>query len=115
MPKSVCVAGVSVSVEELLPVVGSVPLVNKTFAVLARLPVAAASTVPLTVIVRKLPAPAGMLTPVYERLLPAEAFVPQVAVPLATQLIVVTVIAAGIVSTTVPVAVAFPLFLTVIE
>jgi hypothetical protein len=56
--------------------------------------------------VRKFPAPAGILTPVKDKLLPAEAFAPQVAVPLAAQLIVTPVIDAGITSTT-PAPIAF--------
>ena len=100
--KSVFGAGVSVSVAKLLPGVGSVcPDPAVTVAVFARSPVAAALTVPLTVMVTKLPLPALILTPVNDTVLPPGlTLVPQTAVPLATQLVVTPVIAAGTVSAT---------------
>src|SRR5438128_520189 len=116
MARSVSGFGVSVSVAVLLPGVGSVwPAPTVTVAVLTRLPIVAALIVPLTVMVSEFAAPAAMLTLVNERALPAEPFVPQLAEPLATQVIVVPVIDAGIVSATeTPVAFDGPLLLTTI-
>ena len=76
------------------------PAPAATEAVLSRFPVAAASMVPFIVMVRKLVPPTGILTPVKRRLLPVDASVPQLAVPLAKQLIVTPVMAAGMVSVT---------------
>ena len=114
MPRFVTNAGVSVSVAESLPGVGSVcPAPAVTVAVFTRLPVAAGLTVPLIVMVRKLPAPALMFTPVNDTALPADALVPQLAVPLATQFAVTPVIFAGTVSATLaPVAFPGPALLT---
>ena len=67
---------------------------------LTSVPVVPGSTVPLIVIVRLWPAPAGTLAPVNATLLPAEAFVPQLAEPAAVQLAVTPVMLAGTVSLT---------------
>src|SRR5947208_2368381 len=74
-------AGVSVSVELLLPPLGSVvPDGGVTVAVLTRLAVAEARAVPVTVKITELPAPAAMLT-VAARLLP-EPVAPEVTAAL---------------------------------
>ena len=66
-------------------------------------------------IVIKLPAPTGILTPVNERLLPTEPFVPQLAVPLGTHVITGDKIVPGIESATLaPTAFDGPRFETVI-
>jgi hypothetical protein len=66
-----------------------------TVAVLLIVPVALGSTMPLIVSVRLLPAPAPMLAPVNDTLLPAVAFVPHAAVPAVAQLTLTPVIVAG--------------------
>ena len=116
MPRFVCGAGVSVSVAELLPGVGSVcPPPAVTVAVFTRSPVALGLTVPLTVMVRKLPAPVLMFTPVKDTALPTEALAPQLAVPVATQFAVTPVMFAGTASATLaPVAFDGPVLLTTI-
>ena len=115
MERSVWALRVSVSVAVLLPGDGSTcPAPTMTVAELTRLPVLAEFTVPPTVTVKKLAAPAGRLMPVKSRLLPADAFVPQLAVPLATQLIVAPMMAAGMASVMLaPVAFAGPALETV--
>src|SRR6185369_9994415 len=116
MLKSATGAGVSVSVEVLLPGVGSVvPVGGVTVAVLTRLPVAAAEAVPLTVKTMKLPAPAAMFT-VALRLLP-EPLPPLVtaAVPVAADVQVTPLKIAGMVSAIeAPVTLLGPVFRTVI-
>ena len=69
-------------------------------AVLTRLPMAPALTVPFTVMVTKLVEPLLMPMPVKDTALPFEVLVPQLAVPEATQLALTPVIAAGTVSAT---------------
>jgi hypothetical protein len=116
MTKSATGAGVSVSVELLLPGVGSVvPAGGVTVAVLTRFPVAEASTVPLTVKTTELPAPAGTLT-VAARLLPDPLPPLLMLAPPVTLLVQVTLVKfAGSVSATIaPTALLGPLLVTVI-
>src|SRR5437868_12294 len=115
MARSAVPAGVSVSVDVLLPGVGSVvPTGVVTVAVLTRLVVREASVVPVTVKTTELPAPLAMSI-VAARLLPAPV-APLVtdADPVVTEVQVTLVNPAGSVSATVaPVTLLGPLLVTV--
>src|SRR5882724_12672485 len=116
MPRSAMGAGVSVSVELLLPgLLSVVPGGVDTVAVFTRLPVSEDRAVPLTVKTTELPAPAAMLT-VAARLLPVPV-APAVTevLPLALEVQVTPVRPAGIVSATLaPTTLLGPLLVTVI-
>lgn len=86
---------VTLCVAVLLAVVKSPGNTEVTEAEFDKAPVKPLSTVPEMVNTRELPAPLFRALPVKLTLLPAVALVPQVAVPLATQLTVTPVIAAG--------------------
>ena len=107
---------VSVSLAVLLPGLGSVePAPAVTVAALTSGPLAAGLMVPFTMMVSAWPAPGASLAPVKLTLLPAEALVPQLSVPVAVQVAVTPVMAAGTGSAMVnPVAVLGPSFVTVI-
>src|SRR5450432_1679568 len=109
-------AGVSVSVDVLLPGVGSlVPVGGVTVAVLTRFVVADASAVPVTVKTTELPAPAATST-VAARLLP-EPLAPalMLTLPVVLDVQVTPVRVAGMVSATVaPVTSLGPRLVTVI-
>src|SRR5437764_216425 len=116
MARSATRAGVSVSVELLLPgLLSVVPGGAATVAVLTRSPVADDLAVPLTVKTTELPAPAAMLT-VAARLLP-EPVAPAVteALPVVLELQVTPVSPAGMLSAMVaPTALLGPVLVTVI-
>src|SRR5438552_3414375 len=115
MARSAVMLGVSVSVEVLLPGVGSVvPTGVVTVAVLTRLVVSEASVVPVTVKTTELPTPEAMLI-VAARLLPLPV-APLVteADPVVDEVQVTLVKPAGNVSATVaPVTLLGPLLVTV--
>src|SRR5438874_1399040 len=115
MARSATRAGVSLSVDELLPGVGSVvPAGGVTVAVLTRLPVSDASVVPVTVKTTELPTPLATFT-VAARLLP-EPVAPLVteALPVVLDVQVTPVSPAGIASATLaPVTLLGPLLVTV--
>ena len=106
----------SVSVALLLPGLGSVePGPAATVAALTIGPVALGLMVPLIVTVISWPAPGATVAPMKLTLLPAEALVPQLSVPVAVQVAVTPVISAGTRSAMVtPVAVLGPAFVTLI-
>lgn len=102
-------ASVSVSVDELLPGVGSVAPLNAAVAVLTRLPVALPRTVVLIVYVTL--SPAGMET---ESLMFPLPLALQVARPVPVHVHVIPINEAGKVSVTTPSESPFPTLLTVI-
>ena len=86
-----------------------------TVAALTSGPLASGLMVPLTVRVSAWPAPGASVAPVKLTLLPADALVPQLPVPVAVQVAITPVMAAGTGSLMVtPVAVLGPVFVTVI-